>query len=352
MARGFTLRDASAYNVQFLRGAPVLIDVLSFEPIRPGEPWVAYGQFCRQFLAPLALMATRDARLGSLLATHLDGIPLDLAAALLPRRARLRPGLMLHLAAHGRSERRRVRSDGAARARAFSERAFLGLIESLETAVRRLEWAPPVTAWSDYYAGGHAYSDQALHRKEELVRKLLEEAAPTTVWDLGANTGRFSRIAADTGAYTVAIDSDPAVVEAAYREVGHDPASRILPLVMDLADPSPRRGWAQRERMSLADRGPADAVMALALVHHLAIGNNVPLPAVADWLAELGRWALVEFVPKEDPQVREMLALREDVFPGYTEDGFTRAVGSRFEIVRREPVEDSGRTLYLLRRRR
>ena len=352
MARGFTLRDASAFNVQFLRGRPVLIDVLSFEPIRPGEPWAAYGQFCRHFLAPLALMATRDARLGSLLATHLDGIPLDLAAVLLPRRARLRAGLMLHLTAHARSERRRARPDGPARARTFSERAFRGLIESLESAVRRLEWDPPVTAWSDYYAGGHAYSEQALRRKEELVRKLLEEAAPATVWDLGANTGRFSRIAAHTGAFTVAIDSDPAAVEAAYREVGREPTGGILPLVMDLADPSPRRGWAHQERMSLADRGPADAVMALALVHHLAIGNNVPLPAVADWLAELGRWALVEFVPKEDPQVREMLALREDVFPGYTEDGFRGAMGGPFEIVRREPVEPSGRTLYLLRRRR
>jgi hypothetical protein len=352
MDRGFTLRDGSAYNVQFLRGRPVLIDVLSFEPIRPGEPWAAYGQFCRHFLAPLALMAGRDVRLGSLLAVHLDGIPLDLAAALLPRRARLRPGLMLHLVAHARSDRRRAGSGAPADARGFSERAFRGLIESLGSAVRGLHWDPPETAWSDYYGAGHPYPDRALRRKEELVRKLLEEASPTVVWDLGANTGRFSRIAAEGGAFTVAFDSDPAVVEAAYREVAPQPGPGILPLVLDLTDPSPRRGWAHRERLSLADRGPADAVMALALVHHLAIGNNVPLPALAGWLAELGRWAVVEFVPKEDPQVREMLALRDDVFPGYTEESFVAALGARFEILRREPIEDSGRTLYLLRGRR
>jgi SAM-dependent methyltransferase len=352
LARGFTLRDASAYNVQFLRGRSVLIDVLSFEPVRPGEPWVAYRQFCRHFLAPLALMATRDVRLGSLLATHLDGIPLDLAAALLPRRARLRPGLLLHLSAHARSDRGRPGREVRRGRASFSERAFEGLVESLESAVRRLEWDPPATTWSEYYGPGHTYSPASLQRKEELVRKLVEESAAATVWDLGANTGRFSRIAAETGAFTVSFDADPAVVEMAYRELGRDREHGPLPLVMDLADPSPRRGWAHRERMSLADRGPADLVMALALVHHLAIGNNVPLPSLAAWLSELGRWALVEFVPKSDPQVREMLALRDDVFPGYTEDGFTAAVSERFEIVRREPIEDSGRTLYLLRGRR
>jgi ribosomal protein L11 methylase PrmA len=342
ISRGFTLRDASAYNVQFLRGRPILIDVLSFEPIRPGEPWAAYGQFCRHFLAPLALMAGRDVRLGKLMRDHLDGMPLDLAASLLPRRARLRPGIMLHLAAHARSGRR---STGAKSNRGFSDRAFRGLVESLESTVRSLEWDPPDTVWSGYYGDCRTYSTEALGRKEELVAKLLEEAAPSTVWDLGANTGRLSRLAAAAGAFTVSLDADPAVVEVSYRQV------RVLPLVMDLADPSPRLGWAHRERMSLADRGPADLVMALALVHHLAIGNNVPLPDLAAWLRELGASVLIEFVPKSDPQVREMLSLREDVFPAYTEDGFRAAVEGPFEVLRREEIEGSDRSLYLLRSR-
>jgi hypothetical protein len=349
MSRGFTLRDASAYNVQFLRGRPVLIDTLSFEPIREDRPWAAYGQFCRHFLAPLALMATRDVRLGSLLRTHLDGIALDLAAKLLPRRARMRPGLMLHLSAHARSGGRAtppVRGSGR-----FSERAFRGLVESLESTIRGLEWDPPESVWTEYYERCRTYEPEAIARKEELVRKLIEGAGPETVWDLGANTGRFSRIAADRGAFTVSIDADPRVIEVSYRELVREGASSVLPLVMDLADPSPRHGWAHRERMSLADRGPADLVMALALVHHLAIGNNVPLPSLASWLRELGRWALVEFVPKSDPQVQEMLALREDVFSGYTEDGFRAAAEERFEVVGREPIEASGRALYLLRGR-
>jgi hypothetical protein len=348
MARGFTLRDASAYNVQFVRGQALLIDLLSFEPIRPGEPWAAYGQFCRHFLAPLALMSTRDVRLGMLLRSHLDGVPLDLAASLLPRRARLRAGIMLHVAAHGRTARTAPKGR---RSGGFSERAFSGLIESLETTVRGLRWEPPDTVWSDYYGECRTYSADALVRKEELVRKLLEEASPSTVWDLGANTGRFSRIASAGGAFAVSVDADPAVVEVSYRRLRDEGVTDVLPLVMDLADPSPRLGWAHRERMSLADRGPADLVMALALVHHLAIGNNVPLSALASWLGELGRWTLVEFVPKSDPQVREMLSLREDVFPDYTEDGFRTAVEGPFEVHRREPIEGSDRSLYLLRGR-
>lgn len=349
MSRGFTLRDASAFNVQFLRGRPVLIDLVSFEPIQPGEPWVAYGQFCRHFLAPLAVMAGRDVRLGKLSRGFLDGIPLDLAASLLSRRARLRPGIMLHLAAHARSGRKI--GGGERGDRGFSERAFQGLIESLESTVRGLDWDPPETVWSGYYGDCHTYSAEALTRKEELVGKLLEEASPSTVWDLGANTGRFSRIAAANGAFTVSLDADPAVVEASYRRVREEGTPDVLPLVMDLSDPSPRLGWAHRERMSLADRGPADMVMALALVHHLAIGNNVPLPDLAGWLRELGTWALVEFVPKSDPQIREMLSLREDVFPAYTEDGFRAAVEVPFEVARREPIEGSDRSLYLLRGR-
>jgi hypothetical protein len=353
MDHGFSLRDASAFNVQFHRGRPVLIDTLSFGRRPEGEPWVAYRQFCQHFLAPLALMATRDVRLGQLLRVHVDGIPLDLAASLLPRRSRMRPGLFMHLAAHARSQSRRRRGggDGAARG-GFGERAFRGLVDSLERAVSRLSWEPGSSPWVGYYEEAESYSPEAADHKLELVQKLLAEADPRSVWDLGANTGRFSRLAAERGIPTVAFDLDAGAVERAYRETRRAGESALLlPLVLDLSNPSSSLGWAGRERMSLAERGPADLVMALALVHHLAIGNNVPLPEVASYLHELGRWALVEFVPKQDPKVAELLAVREDVFPHYTREGFERAVAEHFETVRREEIRGSGRVLYLLRGR-
>ena len=171
------------------------------------------------------------------------------------------------------------------------------------------------------------------------------------VWDLGANTGRFSRIAADAGKRVVALDIDPAAAERHFRAIREAGRSDILPLVVDIANPSPAIGWGGRERRSLLDRANADAILALALVHHLAITRNVPLPMVFDLFADLAEWAIVEFVPKEDPMVRRLLATRRDVFPRYDLDGFRDAAATRFEIVREAPLADSTRVLCLLRRR-
>lgn len=355
---GMTLRDASAYNVQFHAGRPVVIDSLSFEPLREGEPWQAYAQFCQHFLAPLALMSGRDVRLGQLLRAHLDGVPLDLATRLLPRRRRLKPSVWLHLVAHGRAQARHgtdggrggVGTGGGGTGR-FSLRAFRGLIDSLERAVTGLEWEPPPSAWADYYGECRTYPARALERKEELVAAFLDDVGPGEVWDLGANTGRFSRLASSRGIFTASIDSDPGVVERSYREAQAGGDRSLLPLVIDLTNPSPAIGWGNEERMTLAQRGPADLVMALALLHHLAIGNNVPLELVAGFLADLGRSVVVEWVPKEDPQVQEMLSTRRDVFAGYRREGFEDAFGDRFEILRREELPGSDRVLYLMRRR-
>lgn len=346
---GMSLRDASAYNVQFHKGRPILIDTLSFERLREGQPWVAYRQFCQHFLGPLALMSQRDIRLGQLLRAHIDGLPVDLVASLLPRRTRFRPGLLLHLHLHARSQRRHA---GTASPRgSFSLRAFRGLVASLRSAVERLSWDPGRTAWVGYYAEAESYSPAAIEHKKKLVARFLEKAAPREVWDLGGNVGVFSRLASDRGIITICLDVDPGCVEANYRQVVAAGEESLLPLVVDLANPSPRLGWENRERMSLADRGPADLIMALALVHHLAIGNNVPLPRLAAYFAELGRALVVEFVPKSDPKVRELMAVREDIFEDYTRERFELAFGERFEVLDNETVQDSERILYLMRRK-
>ena len=350
---GMCLRDASAYNVAFRGGCPVLIDTLSFAPLVPGRPWAAYGQFCEHFLAPLALQCLVDVRLAGLLRANLDGVPLDLASAMLPVRTRLAPGLGVHLHAHARSRRRHA-GDPEAAARAsgrMSPGALRGLVESLRATVERLTWAPVTSAWRDYDTQRPSYSDESFDHKRELVAKLLAEVAPSTVWDLGANTGRFSQVAADAGARVVAWEADPSAVEVAWAARRGDPAASVLPLVADLTNPSPALGWEHRERPSLTDRGPVDAVMALALVHHLAVGGNVPLERVAAWLRRLAAWALVEWVPKHDPMVQRLLAGRDDVFDDYTQEGFERAVAVHFSVERREPLRGSPRTLYLLRGR-
>ncbi len=344
LEKGMVLKDASAYNVQFLRGKPTFIDTLSFEPYAEGEPWIAYGQFCRHFLAPLALMALVDVRLQSLLRTSIDGVPLDLASALLPGLTKLKPGLQMHLHMHAKATGG-VATESVKKAH-VSKTGLLATLDSLRGTVEGLRWEPKGTQWADYY-GETNYTDAAMGEKRRLVADFLE-GVEGTCWDLGANTGEFSRIAAEKGLDTVAWDIDPGAVERAYNAM----LPGVLPLLQDLTNPSPDLGWAGAERDSLAARGPADVVLALALVHHLAIGNNRPLPDVAAYFARLGRRAVVEFVPKDDSQVRRLLASRRDVFPTYTLEGFEAAFGREFDIERKEPVAGTVRTLYRLVRRK
>jgi ribosomal protein L11 methylase PrmA len=353
LADGWTLRDASAFNVQFRDGRPVLIDSLSFEPHEDGVPWVAYRQFCEHFLAPLALMARVDVRFGNLLRTEIDGIPLDLAARLLPSRTRLNFGLLSHVHLHARSQRRHAGNEDegeAARTARIARSRLIALIGNLRSTVKGLNWTPAGTEWSDY-ADNTSYGDAATASKAGLVEAFVREVPGARAWDLGANTGRYSRIAADAGKRVLAFDIDPAAAEQHYRALKAEGRTDILPLVQDVANPSPGLGWAGRERRSLLERAHADVILALALVHHLAISRNVPLPMLLGLFADLAPWAVVEFVPREDPMVRRLLAARRDVFDDYTIEGFRAAAAGRFEIVREEPIAESPRTLFLLRRR-
>ncbi len=355
MAEGWHLKDASAYNVQFRGARPILINSLSFEPLEEGAPWVAYRQFCEHFLAPLALISRRDVRLASLLRVDPDGVPLDLASSLLPWRTRLDFGLLSHVHLHARAQRRHAGNDDegdvdAARGARISRQRLEGLIRNLRGTVERLRWEPAGTEWSDY-ADHTSYGDAATADKARLVAAFVGEAKGSRLWDLGANTGRYSRIAADAGKRVLAFDIDPAAAERNYRQLRAEGRADILPLILDVANPSPGIGWAGRERRSLLDRADPDITLALALVHHLAISRNVPLPMVLGLFADLAPWAIVEFVPKEDRMVRRLLATRRDVFPEYTLDGFRAAATERFEIVHEATIEDSLRVLYLLRRR-
>ena len=349
LTHGLWLRDASAYNVQYLGGRPIFIDTLSFEAYPEGRPWGAYNQFCQHFLAPLALAAYVDIGFLKLLRTNLGGIDIGLASRALPIRTRLRLGLQMHIHAHGRAVAKAVAKPEAsadAREAKLSRNALLGLVDSLQSSVAGLELPTSKTIWGDYYDETN-YSSAAHEAKHSIVERFVARAQPRTAWDLGANDGRFSRVASAAGAYTVAIDGDPAAVENNYRDVRHRNESHMLPLLMDLANPSPSLGWASRERDSISQRGPADLILGLALVHHLAIGNNVPLPKIAAFLAGLCRHLVIEFVPKEDSQVARLLATREDIFDDYSENGFEAAFATRFRLLDRAAVADSARTIYL-----
>ena len=346
---GMSLKDSSAYNIQFYRGRPVLIDTLSFESYQAGKPWAAYRQFCQHFLAPLSLMVYRDIRLSELLKSYIDGLPLDLASRLLPLRTRLNLSLLLHIHLHASSQKRYAGKMPDTR-RSVSQSAFLGLIESLQSAVKRLKYSGNDRGWAGYYQDEHSYPSSGLAHKQQLVEEYLAFIQPKTVWDLGANTGLYSRLACDAGANTIAFDFDPVAVDLNYQYVKSKKETTLLPLVQDLTNPSPAIGWQSRERSSLFDRANADTILALALLHHIAIANNVSLDQLATFFQRLARWLIVEFIPKEDPQVQRLMVAREDIFPDYTVEGFESAFSRYFTIHRAETIQESSRRLYLMER--
>ncbi len=347
---GMSLKDCSAYNIQFGGGKPIFIDTLSFEKYREGQPWVAYKQFCQHFLAPLALMKYTDVRLHQLLRVYLDGIPLDLASSLLPFRTRLVFPLLCHIHLHAKSQKHFADKSIDMTGRRMSRLGLLGLIDSLTTIIDRLQWQPTGTQWADYYTFTN-YSPEALEHKKHLVGEFLDNLDPKTVWDLGANVGLFSRVASNKGIQTISFDNDPAAVEKNYLECVSNGETNLLPLVADLTNPSPGIGWENEERMSLLQRGPADTVLALALVHHLAISNNLPLDRIAAFFSHICGSLIIEFIPKSDSQVQRLLSTREDIFPDYTPAAFEAKFSKYFMVESSAKIRDSERTLYLMKNR-
>lgn len=347
---GMTLKDSSAYNIQFTNCKPVFIDTLSFEKYTEGQLWMAYKQFCQHFLAPLALMSYTDIRLGGLMAVYIDGVPLDLASKLLPLRSYLKFAMFSHIHLHARTQQKYSDKQVDAKSRKISSFNFRALIDSLESAIKKLKWAPAGTEWGDYYDATN-YSNEAMDEKGKLVFDFLDRVKPATTWDLGANTGVFSRLASRAGSQTVSFDIDPAAVEKNYRHGVANDKDPVLPLVLNLTNPSSGIGWNNNERMSILDRAPTDAVLALAIIHHLAISNNLPLEKIASFLSSICHYLIIEFVPKEDSQVKRLLATREDIFPNYTYAGFEEAFKQSFEIQDSVKIADSHRTLYLMQRK-
>lgn len=346
LARGLVLKDASAYNVQFRGARPVFIDTLSFMRNR-GGPWAAYEQFCRQFLGPLLLMRYGSPDAARYLKAELDGFSLERVSRLLPMRSYLKSGPLLHIHLHARAARRQPSAAGVAPAEGAVN--LRQLTASLRRAVEQIRTPAYPVGWTNYYAEGLFYPLGAQEAKREAVCDLARHVHPSLVFDLGANTGWYAREIASTGALCIAFDSDPGCVNRLYLEERAKPHTQVLPLVMDLANPSPSLGFELRSTMSLFERPQADLVMCLALVHHLRVSGNLPFARIARFLARLGRWLIIEFVPLTDPAVRTLTSRMED-FEDYTLAGFLESFTAHFHLHATRGVPGTARALYLFER--
>ena len=354
--QGFWLRDASAFNAQFDGNCVRLIDTLSVGLRVPDSPWVGYGQFCSHFLAPLAVAAHCDIRTLSLWRNYIDGYPLDLVTKMLPSWRRYRPGLFMHLTLHSGFQNAADRKEDIGKTKLLkrpkvSDRGLVGLIHSLRRTIEGIKWKRTSKVWEEY-AEIRTYEDEDVVQKSEYVDRVVQRLQPRVVWDLGANTGEFSLIAGSHGAFVVSIDGDPACTEFLYQKISvENGKKRILPLTMNLANPSPGLGWNSNERLSLNDRGPADMVLALALIHHLVFSSCVPLSMIAKWFGNFAKHLLVEFVPPADPMVQKLLRNRGDEHLPYNLEVFRSSFGEFFDFID-QTLLPNDRILFLCKRRK
>jgi SAM-dependent methyltransferase len=355
LAEDLTLKDASSYNVQWRGARPVFVDVGSFEPLPAGEPWQGYRQFCMLFLNPLLVQAYKGIPYQPWLRGSLKGIPPADARAVMSFRDLFRRGVLTHVVLHARLERKHAAGERDVkrelRAAGFRKELIVANVRRLEKLVRRLDWRPGGSEWSSYEATT-SYSGGDAERKEAFVREVAHARSWGLVWDIGCNEGRHARIAAENARYVVALDGDAAVTDRLYRSLRDEGATTILPLVVDVADPSPALGWHGLERRPLEARGRPELTLCLAVLHHVAITGNVPVPEFLAWLRELGTALVIEFPTRDDPRVARLLARkRPGAHPDYDREPFERALGERFEFDRSEELAGGRRILYFARPR-
>jgi len=344
---GMSLKDASAYNIQFVGSMPIFIDTLSFEIHEQGKPWVAYGQFCRQFLAPLALMSHKDVSLNQLLVSHLDGIPLPLASSLLPFKTKFSFGMYLHVHLHAKMQLK-YQDEKVGAKREISKKATENLVGSLLSTVEGLKYKPQGTEWAEYY--DKDVETAYLKGKKEVIESFLRAIKPVKVMDLGANNGVFSLLASEYANEVYSFDIDAACVEQNYLSLKKSGNQKVTPLVANISNPEPSIGWDNRERPRLWDRVKPDTILALALIHHLCISNNLPLGYLAKFFGERCRHLIIEWVPKEDDKVRRLLQNRKDIFEDYVEAEFTYQFTAYFSVV--DSIElPLGRKLFLFEKK-
>jgi ribosomal protein L11 methylase PrmA len=294
-------------------------------------------------------MAKVDPGLNSLLKIHMDGIPLPLARRLVPLRKLLTFGLFIHFFYHANSQQKYADKGETLRdLKRLSPGQMLNLAFSLRDTIDGIRWQPKGTEWIDYYNDTN-YSDTSMNNKIEMVKGYFEKIPrPRMVWDLGGNTGFISRAVQEYADHIICFDVDVAAVEKNYLQVKENRETKILPLVMDFNNPSSSIGFASRERFSLKGRGRADLGLVLALIHHLAISNNIPFSYLAEYFSSLCNYLIIEFVPKEDSQVQRLLLSREDIFPEYNIENFEKEFSRYFNIIAAKKVSDSERTLFLM----
>jgi 2-polyprenyl-3-methyl-5-hydroxy-6-metoxy-1,4-benzoquinol methylase len=346
---GMILKDATPFNIQFMGAAPLFIDTLSFEKYNDALPWKAYKQFCECFLFPLMLSKYKRLEGQKLLSIYPDGLPVDMVASLLPFSSKWNINVWLHVYLQRNIRQRTSQATGTlGAAGSFSKKKMLNLLNGLYEYIKTLSFRNKQT-WDDYYTAT-IRGDGYLEEKEQIVRKFISGLKLETVLDIGTNDGKFAEIVSDNAAFVLATDITSNCINQLYLKQKNKPLGNVLPLAIDIANPTPAIGFCNKERQSFLQRLDAEMVMALAVIHHLHFSNNVSLQKQADFFATIvKKYLLIEFVPAEDEKVKIITGRKQAGEHLYEIDLFESLFSEKF-IIERKVALTNGRVLYLMKR--
>ncbi|MBS4064137.1 MAG: hypothetical protein KGZ74_06230 [Chitinophagaceae bacterium] len=348
LAKNMILKDATHFNIQFADGLPKHIDTLSFELYEEGTSWIAYRQFCECFLNPLLLAAYCNMETHKLLLAYPDGVSVGLTSKWLPFATKLNTHILLHVHVHAKYGKAGSQQSKAPEKK-ISKAAVLNILNSLTACISKLQLKEQSSTWNNYY-NETILSDDYLQQKKTTVKSWMNELAYHSVCDYGANEGEFSKLCRSE-ALVVANDFDSNCINRLYQSCKNQKVRNILPLVVDLTQPSPAMGWENKEQPAFINRKQFDLSLALALIHHLVIGKNLSFEQTATFFAQRSNWLIIEFVPKDDPKVRQMLGTKKDIYATYDQASFEQAFAAEFTIVKQQPLQHSQRILYLMKKR-
>ena len=343
---GWTLKDATPYNIQWMGSRPVFIDIPSWERREDGASWAGYRQFCMTFLFPLMLRAHLNIDYAPLLRANLDGAPASEILRYFSGYHLFKKGVLPHVVFPAFAES--AASGGKTRKVQQSDTVFLGLIRGLQNTITQLSHPTAKTMWSEY-EHSHSYANSDIVEKQDFVRRCVASRHWTMTWDLGCNAGMYSAICSHHSDYVVAVDGDEAAVEKCYLlQKSEKDGNGILSLTMNLSNMSPGQGWAGKERAAFTNRTAPDLVLCLALIHHLRISANIPLSLILDELHGLNAAVIIEFVGRDDDMTRALLEGKSETYDDYNVETFEKEVNKRFLVKESATVKDGMRKLYFL----
>jgi len=353
--KGYSLKDASAFNVQFIHCQPVFIDITSIEKLKTKEVWIAYGQFCQMYLFPLLLKRYKNINSKGYYFNNINGLNVEEVYHIFGFLESLKPALFIDVLLQFYFQRFASNKTAELKQKLKKEGSTTtSQIINIKRMLRKIDkisnFYKPIGHWIDYI-DKNTYSIEAEEEKVTYIKKFLKEFSPPTVLDLGCNTGRYSLLAAESGADVIAVDSDHDSIDLLYKHAKKAQAN-ILPLWVDIANPSPALGFRNQERKSFMERVHADAVFALALIHHLLITSRIPMDAICDFFYELTEsYLVVEFVGRNDDMFQTLLALREDIYGNITKDFFLATFSKKFALINQRKISNTERFLFTFKKK-